>query len=270
MSKFRFNSYFKIFLFAVSSVTVLTITLPILVLISTQIPDYRMFLKTLTSHDVWGVIVLTYAAALTSTIVSVVLGVPLAYVLARYEFPGKRAVESFMDLPAVVPHTVAGIALLSVLGSSGIVGKFSPVNFVDAFPGVVAAMLFVSFPIFLNNAREGFAKVDRRLEAVARTLGASHSKAFLSVTLPLSARNIAAGAIVAWARAVSEFGAIVVIAYYPLVASTLIYDRYLSEGLNAAEPIAVLLILLTLLIFSALRFVFWREEDGASREAVIR
>jgi len=250
---------FKIFLFAVSALTVLAVSLPIIALIWTQIPDLGNFMRTLTSADVWSVIALTYMAALTSTAISVLFGVPLAYVLARYDFPGKGVVESFTDLPAVVPHTVAGIALLSVLGSSGLIGKFSPIQFVDAFPGVVAAMTFVSFPIFLNNAREGFAKVDRRLEAVARTLGASHSKAFATVTLPLSARNIAAGAIVAWARAVSEFGAIVVIAYYPLVASTLIYDRYLSEGLNAAEPVAVLLILLTLLIFSIVRFAFWRS-----------
>ncbi len=256
------KSYFKIFLFIISAFTVFAVALPVMALIGTQLPDMRLFLKTAMSRDVWSVIVLTYFAALTSTAIAVLFGTPLAYVLARYEFYGKRIIESLMDLPAVIPHTVAGIALLSVLGSSGIIGRFSPVQFVDAFPGVVAAMTFVSFPIFLNNAREGFAKVDRRLEAVARTLGASHSRAFFSVTLPLSARNIAAGAIVAWARAVSEFGAIVVIAYYPLVASTLIYDRYLSEGLKAAEPVAVLLILLTMLVFSVLRFAFWRENGN--------
>ncbi len=257
-------STFTFFLAAVSSVTVSFLALPIVYLILTQFSGlgaFKAFLKAaLLNRNVWEVILLTYFAALVSTTLAVIFGVPLAYILVRYDFPAKRVVESFADLPAVIPHTVAGIALLSVLGSSGIIGRFSPVSFVDAFPGVVAAMFFVSFPIFLNNAREGFAKIDRRLESVARTLGANHFKAFLTVTLPLSARSIAAGAIIAWARAVSEFGAIVVLAYYPLVASTLIYDRYLSEGLNAAEPVAVLLILLTVLVFSVLRTLFWKSE----------
>ncbi len=249
---------FKLVLSIFSALMVCFLALPIVYMVAMQFCKFSSFVKTVLNPSVWSVIALTYFAALVSTAIAIVFGVPLAYILARYDFPAKRVIESFVDIPAVIPHTVAGIALLSVLGSSGIIGRFSPVRFVDAFPGIVAAMLFVSFPIFLNNAREGFSKVDRRLESVARTLGASHFRAFLTVTLPLSARSIAAGAIVAWARAVSEFGAIVVIAYYPLVASTLIYDRYLSEGLNAAEPVAVLLILLTMAIFAVIRFVFWR------------
>ncbi len=249
---------FKLVLSIFSALMVCFLALPIVYMVAMQFCKFSSFVETVLNPSVWSVIALTYFAALVSTAIAIVFGVPLAYILARYDFPAKRVIESFVDIPAVIPHTVAGIALLSVLGSSGIIGRFSPVRFVDAFPGIVAAMLFVSFPIFLNNAREGFSKVDRRLESVARTLGASHFRAFLTVTLPLSARSIAAGAIVAWARAVSEFGAIVVIAYYPLVASTLIYDRYLSEGLNAAEPVAVLLILLTMAIFAVIRFVFWR------------
>ncbi|RUM34342.1 MAG: molybdenum ABC transporter permease [Archaeoglobus sp.] len=259
------KNIFEVFLFFLSATIVLFLALPVVCLTLTQfsgVDSFERFISNaLLNRNVWDVILLTYLAALVSTVLAIFFGVPLAYILARYDFPAKRVVESFADLPAVIPHTVAGIALLSVLGESGIIGKFSPVQFVDAFPGIVAAMLFVSFPIFLNNAREGFAKVDRRIENVARTLGASNFKAFFSITLPLSARSIVAGAIVAWARAVSEFGAIVVIAYYPLVASTLIYDEYLSRGLVSAEPTAVLLILLTMLIFTVIRFVFWEDKD---------
>ncbi len=251
--------FFKFFICIFSALSFVLVSLPVINLILTQFTSIKSFTSTLLNVNVWSVIALTYFAAMLSTLFSVLFGVPLAYVLERYSFPMKRLVESFADLPAVIPHTVAGIALLSVLGSSGLIGKFSPVKFVDTLPGVIAAMFFVSFPIFLNSAREGFAKVDRRLEDVARTLGANEFRAFLTITLPLSIRNIAAGAIVAWARAVSEFGAIVVIAYYPLVASTLIYDRYLSEGLNSAEPIAVLLILITLAIFGLIRLTLWRD-----------
>ncbi len=256
------KSPFKITLYIFSVLAVISISLPTLNLIFTQLLSYRSlcnFISTILNTEVWNVIALTYLAALTSTTISILLGIPLAYSLERYNFPVKKFIESFADLPTVIPHTVAGIALLSILGNSGLIGKFSPVKFVDSFSGIVAAMFFVSFPIFLNSVREGIAKVDKRLEDVARTLGANDFKAFTTITLPLSMRSIIAGAIVAWARAVSEFGAIVILAYYPLVASTLIYDKYLSEGLNSAEPIAVLLIILTLIIFGVIRIVFWRE-----------
>jgi len=172
-----------------------------------------------------------------------------------WDFPGKRLVESIIDVPVVVPHTVAGIALLTVFGSRGFIGGplEAYIQFRDALPGIVVAMLFVSLPYLANSAREGFKSVDPRLENAARSLGAPLWKAFLFVTLPLSARHILIGAIMTWARAISEFGAVVLIAYYPMIGPTLIYDRFLSYGLSASRPIAVLLILVTLSIFIVIR-----------------
>ncbi|MCD6494278.1 MAG: ABC transporter permease, partial [Archaeoglobaceae archaeon] len=177
------------------------------------------------------------------------------------DFQGKSIVEGIVDVPVVIPHTVAGIALLAVFGSNGLIGSFSPIKFVDALPGIVVAMLFVSIPIYLNTAKEGFASVNLRLEQVARTLGASPAKVFFTISLPLVIRHIAAGAIMAWARAISEFGAVVVIAYYPMVAPTLIYERFLSTGLSAARPIAVILILLSLAVFVILRILLWNKKE---------
>jgi len=258
----RFFSTFAI----LSSIIVVFILLPIVATISMQFCDAEGFLQAMGDKAVWNSILLTYYAAMLSTLVAMIFGTPLAYLLSRYSFPGKSVVEGIVDVPVVIPHTVAGIALLAVFGSNGLIGKFSYIKFVDALPGIVVAMLFVSVPIYINAAREGFASVDVRLEQVARTLGASPARVFFTISLPLVIRHIAAGAVMAWARAISEFGAVVVIAYYPMIAPTLIYERYLSAGLSAARPIAVILILLSLVVFVVLRVLLW----GGKRENISR
>ncbi|HEY2164328.1 MAG TPA: ABC transporter permease subunit, partial [Gemmatimonadaceae bacterium] len=119
--------------------------------------------------------------------------------------------------------------------------------------GIICAMLFVSAPLYVSAARESFARVDARFEAVARTLGDDAWRAFARVTLPLSARGLTAAALVMWARAVSEFGAIVILTYNPKVASVLSYDRFTAFGLNEALPVAAVLVLLALVPLAALR-----------------
>jgi molybdate/tungstate transport system permease protein len=217
--------------------------------------DFQGLIEAAKNKSVIGSILLSLYAGFLATLLAFLLGVPTGYILSRFDFPGKRLVESIIDVPVVVPHTVAGIAILTVFGSRGLIG--GPLNgyiqFRDAIPGIVIAMLFVSLPYLANSAREGFKSVDPRLENAARSLGAPLWKAFLFVTLPLSARHILIGAIMTWARAISEFGAVVLIAYYPMIGPTLIYDRFLSYGLSASRPIAVLLILVTLSIFIVIR-----------------
>lgn len=208
---------------------------------------------------------LSMYAGLVATLIALVLGIPAAYILARKDFFGKGFVESVLDIPVVVPHTVAGIALLTIFGANGLLGAplESYIRFRDAFAGIVIAMLFVSAPFLTNSVREGFQNIDPRLENTARSLGAPMWKALLFVTLPLAARHILTGSIMCWARAISEFGAVVIIAYYPMIGPTLVYDRYLSYGLSASRPIAVLLILVTLTIFIAVRLLSagWRLYD---------
>lgn len=230
-------------------------------LISNQIGMVR----TINDSAVWKSIILTMHTAFVATVIAFVFGVPLAYFLARRDFPCKGIVESIIDIPIIVPHTVAGIALLTVFGSYGLIGDplSSFVRFRDAFPGIVVAMLFVSVPFLINSAREGFQSVDPRLENVARSLGASEWGAFHRITIPIAARHIMVGSILCWARAMSEFGAVIVIAYYPMIAPTLIYERYISYGLSASTPIAVLMIMVCLVVFVILRMISagWRRYD---------
>jgi molybdate/tungstate transport system permease protein len=203
-------------------------------------------------------IALTVLTATGATLIAALLGIPLAYLLARRRFPGRRLVQGLIDLPVVIPHPVAGIALLLFLGRRSPVGGTLAqlgLEFVSHVPGIIAAMLFVSAPILVSGAREAFRSVDPQLERVARTLGDTGWGAFRRVTMPLAARGILAGSILAWARSVSEFGSIVILTYNPKVASIFIYDRFTAFGLQAAVPAAVILLLIALLVFVLVRLL---------------
>lgn len=201
---------------------------------------------------------LTLFSATAALLAAFLIGVPLAWMLARWHFRGRNIVAALVDLPVVIPHPVAGIALLLFLGRRSALGGALAtlgIEFVNHVPGIVAAMLFVSVPILVSGTREAFALVDPRLERIARTLGDSPWTAFRRVTVPLAGRSIAAAGILAWARSVSEFGAIVLLTYNPKVASVLIYDRFTSFGLPAAIPAALALLLVALVVFAAVRWL---------------
>jgi molybdate/tungstate transport system permease protein len=139
------------------------------------------------------------------------------------------------------------------------------IAFIDAFSGIVVAMLFVSFPFLVDAAREGFKEVYPRLETVARSLGASQWRTFIKITFPLAASSIFSSAILCWARGMSEFAAVMIIVSFPRSASILIGDRFTSYGLTGlpgipgARPISVLLISICLVIFVLLRVVGKRK-----------
>lgn len=201
-------------------------------------------------------LLLTVATATIATLLGILGGTPMAYLLARRAFPGRALVAALMDLPLVIPHPVAGIALLLVLGRNSPIGRVLydlGLRVAGSATGIVCAMLFVSAPLYVSAAREAFARVDARYESVARTLGDDAWRAFRRVTLPLSARGLTAAAVVMWARAVSEFGAIVILTYNPKVVSVLSYDRFTSYGMSEALPVAAVLVLFALVPLAALR-----------------
>jgi molybdate/tungstate transport system permease protein len=201
-------------------------------------------------------LLLTAVTATTATILGALGGTPLAYLLARRRFRGDAIVAALLDLPLLIPHPVAGIALLLTLGRATPVGHALlafGLRVAGSPTGIVCAMLFVSAPLYLSAARETFVRVDPRYEAVARTLGDPPWRAFRRVTLPLSHRGLIAAGVVMWARAVSEFGAIVILTYNPKVASVLSYERFTSYGLSQALPVAAVLALLALVPLVALR-----------------
>ena len=219
-------------------------------------------LETVNDREVQQSIWLTLSIAFMSTLFFSVGAIPLAWILARYKFPGKRIVQGLIDLPIVLPHSAAGIALLGFISRDGLLGKAASavgLNLVGNPGGIALAMAFVSLSFLINSARDGFEAVPERLEKAALNLGASPLRMFLTISLPLSWRNIASGFIMMFARGMSEFGAIVIIAYHPMTAPVLIYERFNQFGLSYARPAAVIFILVALVVFILLRAISFRR-----------
>jgi molybdate transport system permease protein len=157
-------------------------------------------------------------SAITSTFtlfIAIIVGTPLAYLLARREFPGKFLVDLLLDLPIVLPPTVAGVALLVALGRRGVIGEpldDAGINLAFTTTAVVLAQLFVSAPFYIRTVKAGFDAVEPAYEGVAWTLGASQWRTFRRVTLPLAWPSVVAGSILCWARALSELGATLIFA----------------------------------------------------------
>jgi molybdate/tungstate transport system permease protein len=236
------------------AVLVLFIVFPLLKM--TLFSDTTLLWESLKDHEVIKSIRLTMLASLYATFFCMVLGIPLAYILARYDFWGRKLIEGLVDLPIMVPHTAAGIALLTVFGKKFWVGGMFDrigIGFIGELPGIVIGMAFVSLPFLVNAAKDGFRSVDPRLEKVARTLGAAPGRAFRDISFPLCSRHILSGAIMMWARGISEFGAVVILAYHPMVAPVLIFERFNAYGLQYSRPVAVILVLVCLSIFIILR-----------------
>jgi molybdate/tungstate transport system permease protein len=249
--------------FLLGLVIFLFIVVPLGKMLFASVANPQILWDTILDPKVIGAIRLTLLTALIATLVGFLLGVPLAYLLARHSFPGKRFVEGLIDVPIVVPHTAAGIALLFIFGRHFALGQaFHSVgiDFVDSTPGIIIAMLFVSIPFLIDSAKEGFKKVDVRLEKVARSLGASPWQTFFRISFPLAWRSILSGNIMMWARGISEFGAVIILAYNPMIAPVLVYERFETYGLDYARPIAVLTIIVSVLVFIILRAVVFRGD----------
>jgi molybdate/tungstate transport system permease protein len=261
------NQRLSLVFLVVGSLLILFTILTLFNMIFRQIVfDTEGLLEAAADPEVIDSIILTLYCSFLSTLIGAILGTPLAYVLARHDFRGKTIVESVIDVPVVIPHSVAGIALFALFMSrSPVGGAFSSIGIVfeDTMWGIVVAMLFVSTPFYVNAAREGFQSINPRLERVARTLGASQWKSFYKITLPLTVRHLFSGAVMAWARGISEFGAVVIIAYYPMIAPVLIFHKYTTHGLSGSQPIAVLLILICIAVFVLLRTSskYWEKKQ---------
>ncbi len=211
--------------------------------------------KTIIEPEVYSSIFLTLRVAFLGVLFVCITGIPLAYLLVRYDFFGKSFLESLLDIPVMVPHTAAGIALL-VAFSNGYIGdvlNFLHLGFIDTTTGIMSGMMFLSAPILINGAKEGFRKIDYRYENVARTLGASRIQAFFSIILPMAKSDIINGALMMWSRSLGEFGAVVIIAYHPMVAPVLIYDRFNNFGLKFSAPVAADMIAISIIIFVIIR-----------------
>ncbi len=236
------------------------ILLPLLEMLTA--PSLSMVKETIKDKDVVRSIWLSIYTAGLAALFSFIFGTPLAYILARTNFVGKRLVESIVDLPIVIPHPVVGIAILSVAGKNHWIGEiFSDVGIriMGSVTGIVVVLTFVGLPFYVNAVKSGFENISPRLENVSRSLGASMTSTFFRITFPLAWRCILIGIIMCSARAISEFGAVVVVAYHPMIAPVLIYERYEAYGLSYSQPVAVWLVSICLILFLVLRILTLRK-----------
>lgn len=209
--------------------------------------------------DVQRALLTSVATSSVATLFVTLWGVPLAYALARLEFRSRPIVETLIDLPILVPQSVAGVALLTLLGPGSPLGEALSTHLggfqvSGRFLGVVIAQVFVSSPFLIKTALTALEGVPVHLESAARTLGATPRAVFFRIALPLASRGILTGMILAWARAVSEFGSIVLFAGTPLTAPVLVSNEFARAGLAESRPVAVLLLVLCLWIFVLLQF----------------
>jgi molybdate transport system permease protein len=246
--------------------------LPVVVLVGRAFLDGSLA-AAVGSRVVLDALGLSLVTTAVSLVLTVAFGLPLAFVLARRRFPGKGWIEAIVDLPIVLPPSVAGLALLLVFGRRGVLAP--PLELLGiAIPfttiAVILAQAFVSAPFFIRSARTGIAGVDRDLEDAARVDGASEVQLFRTITLPLAGAALAAGLVMTWARSLGEFGATIMFAgnvqgrtqTLPLV----VYSEFQGGDLDASVAASAILVLAALGVLVAVRVLGWgRALDGGDR-----
>ena len=245
-------------LVAAAALLVALIAVPLANLVVHLAPaDVLAALQTDDARQALRLSAVTTTIALTTT---VALGTPLAYILARVAFPGRRLVDALVDVPIVVPPAVAGLALLLAFGRNGSFGPLlhaAGIQLAFTTAAVVIAQIFVASPFYVRAARAGFAGVDRTLEAASLTLGMGPLRTFARITVPLAAPALLGGAVLCWARALGEFGATIMFAGNLMgVTQTLplaVYVHLESGNVPIAVALAVVMIVCSLVIVFGVR-----------------
>jgi len=226
----------------------------------------------LLSADEWRVVALSLQVAFWGVAGSLPLGIAVAYVLARYDFPGKTLFDAFVHLPLVLPPVVVGFALLVLFGRNGPLGSLlEPLGIVFAFKwtGAALAAAIMGFPLLVRALRLAFESIDPRLERAARTLGAGPWRVFFTITLPLSVPGLATGALLGFARCLGEFGAtITFVSNIPGETQTLplaIYTYTQVPGADAqALKLSILSVILSLAALAASEWLVRRSRGKAA------
>lgn len=203
--------------------------------------------------------------ATLSTLIVFIIGVFLAHIFSRRNFFGKTAVESLFLLPMVLPPTVVGFGLLYIFGRNSIIGRFLEENLglqiVFTWYGVVLAALVVSFPLMYQSAKAAFQQYDRNLERAAYTMGASRWRVFWTISFPLAWPGLLAGVVLAFARALGEFGATLMVAgYIPGITETIPLSIYFAVESGDMQTAGIWVVLLSVLGFLALLWLnLWNK-----------
>ena len=247
----------------VAGIALALLGLPVVTLLGRALAD-RLVPGSVALAPVTQALALSLATTAGSLVLTVAVGLPLAVVLARRSFPGSSLVETLVDLPIVLPPSVAGLALLLLLGRRGVLGgPLDALGIEIPFTtlAVVIAQTFVSAPFFIRSARAGLSAVHRDLEDAARADGASELAVFRRITLPLAGSSLAAGLVMSWARSLGEFGATIMfagsVAGRTQTLPLLVYGEFQGGDLDASVAAAAILVLAALGVLVAVRLLRW-------------
>jgi molybdate transport system permease protein len=246
---------------------ILYLALPVLALFLRTTPE--LFSASLGDPQVASALWLSLLTSLATISVVVLLGTPFAFFHSRSRYPGKALVDTFIDLPLVLPPAVAGLGLLLLYGRTGLIGRFLDLfGITIAFStlAVIMAQIFVASPFYIRQAKALFEQLDPAYEQTARTLGAPPLRVFLGITVPLTANGLVSGAVMSFARALGEFGATIMFAgNLPGVTQTMPLAVYggLEGNFNIGITISILLVILSFAIMAAIRYFAGREASHA-------
>jgi molybdate transport system permease protein len=252
----------RVFLWLSSLVLIAFLVIPLAAIFIRALPSGEIG-DALRDPVVREALILSLLTTSVTLVIALVLGTPVAWLLARYRFRGRDALDTLFDLPMVLPPAVAGVALLMAFGRRGTLGPFLSDTFGIELPfttaAVVLAQAFVATPFYVKAAKAGFETVDPDLEQVAATLGISRFQTFVSITVPLALPSLLGGAVMAWARALGEFGATIMFAgnfmgrtqTMPLA----IYQTMESGQLNAALVLSGILVIVSFSVLIAFKLL---------------
>lgn len=242
---------------------IILIVLPIIGIYSQSITlGVGPFWESITNPLAWKSVLLTLRLAIVATLLNMLLGTMIGWVLIRYRFPGRRILNSLVDLPFALPTAVGGLMILLLLGPNSFVGNLAEefgIEIVFHEPAIVIAMLFVTFPFVIRAIQPLLEELDKSEEEAAYTLGASRKLTFLRVILPSMMPGILSGAMLAFSRALAEFGAVVLVAGNipgkTLIASVYIFGEIESDNPQGAAAVSVLLLTLSFLILFTVNLI---------------
>ncbi len=255
-------------LVSLSFLPALYLLAPLMALAWRALPDGR-WVDALRSPTVAQALGLSLGTTAASLGLVVILGTPMAYLLARHSFPGRRILDTLIDLPMVLPPAVAGLSLLLLFGRNGLLGPvLRPLGVEVAFTtgAVVLAQAFVAGPFYIRSARAGFESVNPQLERVAATLGEGEGRIFWRITVPLALPSLLGGAVMTWARALGEFGATIMFAgNFPGRTQTMPLAVYMAmeSDLWTALTLALILVALSFAALGILKLAIHRAGRSA-------
>jgi molybdate transport system permease protein len=247
----RFSLILTFFVFLMISVALICLVL---------YSPLSVLAESLVNPEIQFAILLSLITSIVSTLICIVIAVPVGYALARYQFPGKRIASLVLTLPLTLPPLVAGIALLLFFGTTPWGQALELAGFAVIFTplGIVVAEVFVNLPYMTRIMRSSFSTVNPRFEYVAKTLGCTDTSAFFQVTLPMARQGLLAGTVITWSKSMGEFGAVLMLAGATTMRTeTLPIALYLniSAGdLNLAVAAATILILISLLALCTVEY----------------